>query len=272
MKFVAELCQNHNGEFDILKEMVTSAKYSGADIVKIQSIKADSLTKREEYESFRKYSDEYQRFKSLELSYEDEEKFIHLSNVMNVKPMTTIFTPNDYKYYNDLGYDHLKISGYSMEEFDYGNKLDKFNFSHLIFSTSSLSLDEIKRCINNLNGVKFTILHCVCIYPTPIEKSNLQNINYLRELHDKVGLSDHSDNIFTSKQAIFQGIDMLERHFTILDKEKTRDGKVSVTPDELKDLKTFSTLTKEQQFENLNEFNQEQIFNHNYYKGRFHGN
>ena len=71
MKLIAELCQNHNGDMNIVKDMVVKAKYSGADIVKIQSIKADSLTKREEYESFRKYSDEYQRFKSLELSYDD---------------------------------------------------------------------------------------------------------------------------------------------------------------------------------------------------------
>ena len=53
-------------------------KYSG-QITKIQSIKANSLTKREEYESFRKYSDEYQRFTSLELSIDDELEFIHTS-------------------------------------------------------------------------------------------------------------------------------------------------------------------------------------------------
>ena len=49
MKIIAELCQNHNGDINLVKDMVAQAKYNGADIVKIQSIKANSLTKREEY-------------------------------------------------------------------------------------------------------------------------------------------------------------------------------------------------------------------------------
>ena len=187
--------------------------------------------------------------------------------------MTTIFSTEHYDYFNSLGYNYLKLSGYSMKSFDYGLKLDRFNFKHLVFSTSSLTLDEIKKCINNLQGVDFTILHCICVYPTPFEKANLQNILYLKTLHDKVGLSEHSnpyeDNLLSSKLAIFQGIDMLERHFTILDKDETRDGKVSITPDMLYELKRFVILSKDEQYEELNILNDTQKFNHEYYKGRF---
>ena len=268
MKIITELCQNHNGDISIVKDMVEQAKLGGADICKIQSIKADSLTNRSEYEAFRTYQSEYDRFKELELSYDDEKKFIDFCG-KDIIPMTTIFSTNDYDYYNSLGYDYLKLSGYSMEAFDYGLKLDKFDFKHLVFSTSSLTLNEIKKCIDNLKGVDFTILHCVCLYPTPFEKLNLQSIEHLKTLHDKVGFSDHSDNLLPSKLAIFQGIDMLERHFTILDKEETRDGKVSVTPKELQEIKTFSNYTKEGQYLVLNGFNEEQQFNHEYYQGRF---
>ena len=45
MKIIAELCQNHNGDINLVKDMVAQAKYNGADIVKIQSIKANSLIK-----------------------------------------------------------------------------------------------------------------------------------------------------------------------------------------------------------------------------------
>ena len=250
-----------------------NAVLNGADICKIQSIKSDSLTKREEYESFRKYSDEYQRFKSLELSFDDEKKFVEICRENKIEPMTTIFSPDDYDYFNSLGYDYLKLSGYSMKAFDYGLKLDKFNFKYLIFSTSSLTLSEIKECIKNLKRVDFTMLHCICIYPTPFEKSNLQNINYYKQLHNSIGLSDHSnpyeDNLLSSKLGIFQGIDVLERHFTILGKDETRDGKVSITPDMLFELKRFGNLSKDKQYEELNEFTDEQKFNHNYYRGRF---
>ena len=254
MKIIAELCQNHNGDIKTLKDMVVKSAESGADIVKIQSIKANSLTKRDEFESFRKYSDEYKRLASLELSMDDELEFIHAAKTNNVIPMTTIFSPNHYDYYNSLGYDYLKLSGYSMEAFDYGLKLDKFNFKHLVFSTSSLTLDEIKKCIDNLKGVDFTILHCVCLYPTPFEKVNLSSLELLKTLHDNVGLSDHSNNSLISKQAILQGIDMLEKHFTILNKEKTRDGQVSINPQELRELNQFRKYSREQQFRILNTF------------------
>ena len=273
MKLIAELCQNHNGDIDLLESMVSDASLNGADIIKIQSIKADSFIKRDEYENYRSHKSEYDRFVNLELSLDDEKKFIKICKENNVEPMTTIFSIEHYDYFNSLGYNYLKLSGYSMEAFGYGLKLDRFNFKHLVFSTSSLTLDEIKKCINNLQGVDVTILHCICVYPTPLEKANLQNILYLKTLHDKVGLSEHSnpyeDNLLSSKLAIFQGIDMLERHFTILDKDETRDGKVSITPDMLYELKRFDILSKDEQYEELNIFNDTQKFNHKYYKGRF---
>ena len=88
MKIIAELCQNHNGDINLVKDMVAQAKYNGADIVKIQSIKANSLTKREEYESFRKYSDEYQRLASLELSMDDD---LHRTNYYHFSTIWLIF-------------------------------------------------------------------------------------------------------------------------------------------------------------------------------------
>ena len=57
MKIITELCQNHNGDLEILEAMI-KASANNSDILKIQSIKADTLTYREEYEKFRRYEDE----------------------------------------------------------------------------------------------------------------------------------------------------------------------------------------------------------------------
>ena len=107
------------------------------------------------------------------------------------------------------------------------------------------------------------------------EKLNLQNIEFYRKHFGikNVGLSDHTnpheDNLLSSKLAIYQGIDVLERHFTILDKDETRDGKVSITPEMAKELKEFSNYTNIQKYSELNTFNHTQCFNHDYYRGRF---
>jgi len=275
MKLISELCQNHNGNLETLESMIKTAAVC-SDIVKIQTIYASNLTYREDYEEYRPYEPEYERLKGLELSRKDEELFIFKCMEYGVESMTTIFVPQHAPRFNELGYDNLKISGYSIPAFDYGKKLKTFKFKRLFFSTSSLSLEEIKLTIKNLNemGIEYYMMQCTCIYPTPLDKLNLQNIDFYRSLGAKnVGLSDHSnpheDKLLSSKLAIFQGIDVLERHFTILDINDTRDGKVSVTPKMMSSLRKFSKMSKEDQYRELNKFNISQIFNHDYYRGRF---
>ena len=276
MKIISELCQNHNGDMEILEAMIKSAS-EHSSILKIQTIKADTLTNRSEYENFRPFEGEYHRIKGLELSKEDEKFFIEKCKKYNVESMTTIFTPKHAEYFNDLGYTNLKLSGYSIPAFEYGNKLKDFNFKKLYFSASSLTLDEISLTIKNLRelNIDFCLLGCTCVYPTPLEKANLQNIPFYKFYFnlDEIGYSDHSnpheDNLLTTKLAIFQGVDVVERHFTVLEKDDTRDGKVSVTADMLSELKRFSKLHKYAQYNELNKFNEQQEFNHKYYRGRF---
>ena len=80
MKIIAELCQNHNGDFEIVKKMVDVAAKAGATHVKLQTIYAKNLAYRSIFENGlelnnktisikRPWKDEYNRLKSLELKY-----------------------------------------------------------------------------------------------------------------------------------------------------------------------------------------------------------
>jgi len=277
MKFIAEMCQNHNGDMDLLETMVVDAAKNGADICKIQTIEAKHLIYWKEFEDFRPYEKEYERLKSLELSIDDEKKFVAICRQNKVEPMTTIFEHRAHKRFNDVGYKLMKVSGYSIQKVL--PSIKQFNFEHLYISTSSMTYGEIewliKQLKNNIPYKNYTLLNCTCVYPTPLEKLNLQNIEFYRKHFGikNVGLSDHTnpheDNLLSSKLAIYQGIDVLERHFTILGKDETRDGKVSITPDMLSELKRFSMISPKEQYEEINELNETQKFNHHYYRNRF---
>ena len=94
-----------------------------------------------------------------------------------------------------------------------------------------------------------------------------------------------ADNLFASKCAIYLGASIIERHFTILKEDQTKDGPVSINPTQLKDLVNFSQLEKKEQLNYLNkEFNNwekvvmgqidrnlsnSELLNRDYYKGRF---
>ena len=90
MKLIAELCQNHNGDYEILKDMVYAAKENGATHVKTQHIFSNMLSFRSRFEkgSFdkkgnievikRPYDLEYSRLKTLEISIDDQARFVEL--------------------------------------------------------------------------------------------------------------------------------------------------------------------------------------------------
>ena len=147
-----------------------------------------------------------------------------------------------------------------------------------------LSTNEILEASNT----RYSFLHCVTKYPTPLEDMNINRLNYLRTLTQNVGFSDHShalkDGIAAAKVAVYMGASVVERHFTILDSRDTKDGPVSITPRQLKELMAFNNLSTEDQKYHLNDLHptwhlmlgtdtrdltHEELLNRDYYRGRF---
>ena len=51
VKMIAEICQNHNGDTGLIKELVSAAKESGASFAKMQTIHSNQLTYRERFDN-----------------------------------------------------------------------------------------------------------------------------------------------------------------------------------------------------------------------------
>ena len=62
----------------------------------------------------------------------------------------------------------------------------------------------------------------------------------MRSLHKSVGFSDHSkteaSGINLSVASLLFNVDYIERHFTIINRDATKDGVVSLKPNELAQL------------------------------------
>ena len=94
-------------------------------------------------------------------------------------------------------------------------------------------------------------MHCISMYPTPLEKINLDRVLFVansinphghQEGHDagEWGVSDHSLGTNFSKVAICHGATWVEKHFTIDNKLVGPDNYMSITPSELKIIRDFS--------------------------------
>ena len=103
------------------------------------------------------------------------------------------------------------------------------------------TLNEIRRAIKEINKFhnKIIIMHCVSSYPTNLEDTSLNKINFLKKKFKKnfIGLSDHTDDIISSAISMPIGVVAIEKHFKLNNKFKSEDSSFSITPDKLRKLR-----------------------------------
>jgi sialic acid synthase SpsE len=186
-----------------------------------------------------------------------------------------------------LGFDTIKIASYDCASFQMLREV-KEHFGTIIVSTGATFDDEIERATAILDGSNFALLHCVTIYPTPIEQLHLTRLEFLRNYCDKVGFSDHTlvarDGLIGSKASLALGADIIERHFTLLEPDQTKDGPVSINPQQLRELADFAALPVESRLQVMdksypqwrqtigkqNRFLSDiELSNRDYFRGRF---
>lgn len=301
VKLIAELCQNHNGDFEMVKKMVNAAVENGATHVKIQHIHVKNLTFRSQFEEGaeldgkkmsikRPFKPEYARLKGLELSKEESKEFVAYVRSKGAIPMTTCFSRDSIQDLVEEGYESVKVASYDCASYQLLRELAD-NFKEVIVSTGATFNNEIEMAAGVLKekGVDYTMLHCVTIYPTPLSEMHLAKLEWLKNFSAQVGFSDHSlverDGVLASKAAIASGAEVIERHFTILEKDETKDGPVSIKPSHMKELADFAKLSNEEQAAQLEQempnwkvelqgdvnrkLSDAELLNREYYRGRF---
>ena len=256
VNIIAEFCQNHNGDVDILNRMILEAKEAGASHAKIQGLYSSELTKRPEFEPenqkegslLRPYQAEFDRLAKLDLTLEIESNFVEACKLAGIIPMTTVFTHLGLERALTAGFKNFKIASYDCPSRALISRILP-HADELVISTGATAWSEIEltsKLVSNEKKphTKIAFLHARTIYPTPLNKMNISRMLYLRYLGWETGLSDHSrpevDGLISSKLAIHLGASYVERHFTVLARTETRDGPVSITPLELQELNEFS--------------------------------
>ena len=300
MKLIAELCQNHNGDFETVRRMVDAAAECGASHVKIQHIYARNLVYRPEFENGldqdgntkairRPWRPEYDRLRGLELSEDECAQFVEYVESVGLVPMTTCFARGDVERIAEQGFRTIKVASYDCASFPMLRELAS-RFDYLYVSTGATFDDEVRHAAHVLrqHAKGYSLLHCVTQYPTPLEAMHLNRIGWLRQFADEVGFSDHSlvsrDGVIAAKAAIAFGAEVVERHFTIADPSETKDGPVSIRADDIRSLVDFAKLSQADQLAHLTEvhpgwelmlgqaerwLSDAEMLNRDYYRGRF---
>ena len=241
---IAEAGVNHNGSLEIAKQLVRAAKECGADIVKFQTAKLDSLvSKHAEMADYQKKNigkEESQKdmLRKLLLNYED---FLELADYCKKIGIMFLSTPFDIESIHFLNpmQDIWKVPSGEITNYPYLVEIAKTG-KRVILSTGMSEMNEIEAAVKLLQeqGTQdITILHCTTECPAPLNKVNLNVMNTLKEAFAcPVGYSDHTQGIEVSLAAVALGAQVIEKHFTLDRAMKGPDHKASLEPDELRAL------------------------------------
>lgn len=237
---IAEAGVNHNGSFELAKKLIDAAAEAGADCVKFQTFKADTIVsksaKKADYQQ--KTTDaaesQYQMLKRLELSESDHRELQKYCREKGIMFLSTPFDVDSIDFLDSLGLECFKIPSGEITNLPY---LRKVNSKHkpVIMSTGMATLNEIKEALAVLKNCNVSLLHCTTEYPCPFESVNLKAIQTMRgAFHVPVGYSDHTKGIEVPIAAVAMGATIIEKHFTLDRNMDGPDHKASLEPEELK--------------------------------------
>ena len=239
---IAEAGVNHNGSLDMAKKLVDAAKACGADIVKFQTAKLNSLVSKSahmaDYQKKNTGVEESQKdmLSKLLLSFEDFVELAKYCKDVGIQFLSTPFDIESIRFLNDMQ-DIWKVPSGEITNYPYLVEIGKTK-KKVIISTGMAEMDEIQAAINVLkeNGTTdITILHCTTEYPALIKDVNLNVMQTMRETFGcSVGYSDHTQGIEVDLAAVALGATVIEKHFTLDCNLPGPDHKASVEPDEFK--------------------------------------
>ena len=240
---IAEAGVNHNGSIELAKKLIKEASIAGADVVKFQTFKAETLVsksaKKANYQKASTDAEESQfdMLKKLELDYAIHEELMQYSNEQGIKFLSSAFDLESIDLLNELGIDIFKIPSGEITNLPYLRKIAQTG-KQIILSTGMSTISDIEAALGVLrqNGATdIIVLHCNTEYPTPMEDVNLLAMNTIQETFKvRVGYSDHTVGIEVPIAAVALGAEVIEKHFTL---DKTMEGpdhKASLEPKELK--------------------------------------
>lgn len=240
---VAEIGNNHEGDFAVAERLVEQAAACGAGAVKLQTFVTEHYVSSSDAERFA-------RLKRFELP---PAQFAALAERARACGLIFLSTPFDLASADALEpiVDAYKISSGDNSFRPLLERVARTG-KPLIVSAGLCELSEIEEAVAFVRGVwagaggELAVLHCVSSYPVEPAEANLLAIEVLRErLPCTVGYSDHTVGLDAAPLAVALGARIVEKHFT-LDKRHSdfRDHQLSADPADLRELVRRVRLTE----------------------------
>jgi N-acetylneuraminate synthase len=248
---IAEAGVNHEGSMDIARRLIDEAAEAGADAVKFQTYKAETLASRDSpayWDTDKEPTrSQYELFKRHDSFWKNEfEALKRHCGVAGVEFLSTPFDRESAYFLNDL-MDVFKISSSDITNKPFIRLLCGFG-KPIILSTGASDDWEIAEAVSWITeaGNPSALMHCVLNYPTEHENAALGRICGLRRMFPDllIGYSDHvwPGDMRVLVTAALLGARILEKHFT---HDKSLPGNDHYHAMDKEDLRRFRELMRD---------------------------
>lgn len=239
---IAEMSANHNGDINNAFKIIDVAKATGADAVKLQTYKPDTITLDCDSDDFQIHGGLwdgktlYQLYSEAYMPWEWHKPLFDYAHKLDITIFSSPFDNTAVDLLEDLNAPAYKIA--SFEAIDL--PLIKYVASTgkpVIISTGMANAEEIQEAIEAARegGCKeLAILHCVSGYPAPAADYSLRTIpDMIKRFGLVTGLSDHTIDNTTAISSITLGASIIEKHVTLNRQGGGPDDSFSLEPQEL---------------------------------------
>ncbi len=235
---IVEACVNHQGDFEIAKQMVYFAHAMGADAIKFQMHILEDEMLREVPMSDNFEISLWDTIEETNFSTDQHRELLALCASIGIQYMCTPFSRASADVLDDIGIVVFKTGSGELTNIPFMKHLASKG-KLVIVSTGMSLMDEIAETVQVFKSANTPIIltHCVSAYPCPYNRVNLGMIPRLAETFNvPTGFSCHTPSIYTALGAVAMGACVIEKHFTFDRMLPGPDHKSSIETYELGEL------------------------------------
>lgn len=244
---IAEMSANHNGNLQAAFNIIEQAKKAGADALKIQTYRPDTITLNSNLPDFQikdgLWSGRtlYELYEWAHTPWEWHTPLFEHARRVGITIFSSPFDPTAVDLLENLNAPAYKIASFEAVDLPLIRYVAGTG-KPMIISTGMANAEEIAEAIDaaRAGGCKeLAILHCVSGYPAPAEDYNLRTLLDMQQRFGLVtGLSDHTLDNTTAIASVALGASIIEKHFTLDRNGGGPDDSFSLEPTELQQLCT----------------------------------
>lgn len=237
---LAEAACEHRGRLETAKRLARAAKAAGADIVKFQLHLPEQEMLPNSIRFWAGSMDDI--LEQVNLSVEDHRQLMRYCERIGIQYLCTAYCAAGVDVLHRLGVPAFKIGSGEMANLPMIRHVAGLSASTgkpMIVSTGMSTMEEVAETVRVLKAQRahFMLLNCTSEYPPKYEHLHLGFLQVLRARFGVLaGHSDHSPDNYSSFAAVALGAKMIEKHFTLAQKDRGPDWHVSLEPQGVKDL------------------------------------